>query len=83
MTIAEQLHNSATHRKPTDPACPICNPLLTKLAGMCKDLERCAKQNEEDDKYCWSGQARAVAAEQRRMLRILRTALAEITRGAQ
>lgn len=26
MTLNEQLHNSATHAKGFDPACPVCNP---------------------------------------------------------
>lgn len=30
MTLAEQLHNSATHAAGNDPACPVCNPDLLK-----------------------------------------------------
>jgi hypothetical protein len=28
MTIAQQLHNSATHAEGIDPACPVCNPAI-------------------------------------------------------
>lgn len=66
MKVSEQLHNSATHKLGTDPACPVCNSLV----GVVADLERCARQNEAD--ALSSTAAIAVAAEQRRMIRILR-----------
>ncbi len=73
MTIAQQLHASRTHKPGLDPSCPVCNPLIPII----RDLERCAKENEKDAESgrgfsCpTDGQARAVAAEQRRMIKIL------------
>lgn len=78
MTINEQLHASKLHRKGIDQSCPVCNPLI----GVIKELERCAKQNEKDASIGVRDyvsppdfnalQARAVAAEQRRMIGILK-----------
>jgi hypothetical protein len=74
MTIAQQLHASATHRPGKDPACPVCN----KLVGIIKHLEAHARQNERDAQAGagWSkpldAEARAVAAEQRRIVRLLK-----------
>jgi hypothetical protein len=36
MTIAQQLHNSATHAKGKDSACPVCAPRIT-VSGVCYD----------------------------------------------
>jgi hypothetical protein len=66
MTLNQQLHNSATHKAGIDPACPVCNKRIPEII---KDLKRCALQNEKDG--IDSVQAKAVAAEQRRMIRIL------------
>lgn len=49
---------------------------LTSLTAIIKDLERCAKQNEADvghDDALVDVQAIAVACEQRRMIRLLKT----------
>ncbi len=82
MTIAEQLHKSAFHKPGLDPACPVCNPTLGQdIKGIIRDLERCAVQNEKDAKgsagFCPRdcAQAGAVAAEQRRVIRLLKAVL--------
>ena len=78
MTISEQLHASATHVHGRDPAFPVCN----KLIGIIKHLEAHARQNERDGAAGagWSkpldGEARAIAAEQRRVVRLLKGLLA-------
>jgi hypothetical protein len=53
-----------------------------KLVAIITDLERCAKQNEADAKtgagwgpHPLDGEARAVAGEQRRMIKILKAAI--------
>jgi hypothetical protein len=70
MNVAQQLHASSTHKTGLDPSCPVCNPLIAII----RDLERCARQNEKDAK--WSNpldrEARAVAAEQRRIIKLLK-----------
>jgi hypothetical protein len=81
MTIAEQLHKSATHAKGNDPNCPVCLTLERKLKAIIADLKRCADENEADAKGSGSwdtknfAQATAVAAEQRRMIKVLKGAL--------
>jgi hypothetical protein len=79
MTLTNQLHNSATHKPGIDPVCPVCSPLIAII----RDLERCAMQNEADgrrgstSRFCDTdaAEARAVAAEQRRMIEILKGVL--------
>lgn len=64
MTTMGALHRSATHADGFDPSCPQC--LRTEgLQGILEHLKRCAKQNEHDG-------ATAVAAEQRRMIGVLK-----------
>jgi hypothetical protein len=81
MTIAEQIHNSKTHKRGLDPACPICNACLPSrrtLAEIIRSLERCAFQNELDtaDRFAPrnAAQAKAVASEQRRIIALLKRA---------
>ncbi len=78
MTISKQLHNSKFHREGFDQNCPQC---LAEhgIDGIIGHLEACAKQNEADAKAGsgWSkpmGVAgpQAVAAEQRRMIGVLK-----------
>jgi len=61
MNVAQQLHASSTHK-------------TGSLIAIIRDLERCARQNEKDAK--WSNpldrEARAVAAEQRRIIKLLK-----------
>lgn len=59
--------------------------MRSELTALIKDLERCAKQNESDAKTSqWitfsmdAAQARAVAAEQRRMIGKLRDILRDV-----
>jgi hypothetical protein len=64
MTLGKQLHKSATHRQGFDPNCPRC--LADEgVDGIIDHLTQCAKQNDIDG-------AAEVAAEQRRMLGILK-----------
>ena len=70
MTIADKIHNSASHRSGFDPACLKCHSLIG-IEGIIQHLEDCAKQNEADSQ--WDGEASAVGKEQRRMITILKT----------
>ena len=87
MTIAEQLHGSRTHREDFDPNCPKC--LRGEgMDGIIRHLEYCATQNESDVKAGagWERPqgthgAQAVAAEQRRMIGILKLYRKEVARG--
>ena len=67
MTIAEQLHNSASHREGFDQSCPACLK-RDGIAGIIAHLNRCADQNERDG----DPKALAIAGEQRRMVGVLR-----------
>ena len=66
-TIAEKLHNSAFHREGFDPNCPKCLK-DEDIAGIIRHLAEAAAQNERDGAL----DSRAVAAEQRRMIRVLK-----------
>ena len=90
MTINDQLHNSKTHRTDGfDQNCPKCL-VEHGVGGIIRHLERCAKQNEADsDKHgsaffsvADSVAARAVAAEQRRLIGILRLYLRHVPTAA-
>lgn len=70
MTIAEQLHNSVTHKSRIDQNCPVCNPTRTKLKGVIARLQSCARTNDAEPAS--DIEAHAVAAEQWRMVRILK-----------
>lgn len=81
MKLKEQLHRSQTHAVGVDFRCPKCiedNSAADVLAEVIKDLERCAEQNEKDAKFSGSicsrdfVQVTALAAEQRRMIAILK-----------
>ncbi len=75
MTVAQQLHDNATHAKGLrDTSCPICNPMRTKLLGIVRRLEQCARTNQAEPAA--DAHAHAVANEQWRVARILK-ALAE------
>ena len=69
-TLLEQLHGSKAHRDGFDPNCPVCMK-DRGINGILDHLNACAKNNEKDAKI-GSVQARAVAAEQRRMIGILK-----------
>jgi hypothetical protein len=79
LTIEQQLHRSATHKLGSDPNCPACAPTLQdKLRIVIEKLERCAEQNEQDGgeegvKFSLldAVAADAVAAEQRRVIKVL------------
>ena len=80
MTISEQLHKSKAHRDGFEPNCPKCLKDLGPRDAMeeiIRHLERCAAQNEADFKNAYPGdldciRASTAAAEQRRMIGILR-----------
>jgi hypothetical protein len=73
MTVQERLHRSKTHRDGFDPSCPSCIR-DEGLNGIIEHLSRCAKQNDADG-------AVAVAAEQRRVIAVLK--LYRMTGGAR
>jgi hypothetical protein len=66
-----------THKSDSDPNCPVCS----SLNGIIKHIEAHAAQNEKDGRAGagWSkpldSEARAVAAEQRRIVRLLKDLL--------
>ncbi len=69
MTTSEKLHTSKTHREGFDPNCPKCvND--GGIAAIVKHLQACALENERDASDIG---AKAVAAEQRRIVQILKT----------
>ena len=70
MTIAERLHNSKTHKKGSDPNCPICRPARPALKGIIARLRRCAAENQREPAD--NKNAHAVAGEQWRMVEILK-----------
>lgn len=71
MTIAERLHNSATHHAGFDPHCPKCLA-DDGIDGIIDHLAKCADTNERDAVIDSDSSARAIAAEQRRMMAILK-----------
>lgn len=73
MTIAEQLHKSAAHHAGFEPNCPKCVK-DEGIDGIIDHLTKCAVQNTLDSGSATEDgrQAIAVAAEQRRMLGILK-----------
>lgn len=44
MTVAQQLHHSATHKDGPDPNCPVCNPVT--LSARLYATEQLRKLNE-------------------------------------
>ena len=68
MTIEQQLHRSKAHRSGFAPNCPQCLEEYG-IFGIIAHLRECARQNEKD--ACDDAGAKAVAAEQRRMIGIL------------
>jgi hypothetical protein len=80
MTIEQQLHKSATHREGFDPNCPKCLK-DESTTGIINHLTACAVENEleakqarafEGGRLTSGSTAAAVAAEQRRMIGILK-----------
>lgn len=77
MTLIEQLHKSKAHRDGFDPSCPCCIK-EEGIDGIIEHLAKCAKQNESDAKADARFEpplrtpAGTVAAEQRRVLAILK-----------
>jgi hypothetical protein len=75
MTLLEELHKSGAHREGFDPNCPKCLK-DESTTGIINHLTACAVENELDAKNAFNPlegiAAAAVAAEQRRMIGILK-----------
>ena len=71
MTLLDELHGSKAHADYFDANCPKC-VRDRGLDGILDHLTRCAQQNERDWELEQDPDARAVAAEQRRMIGVLK-----------
>jgi hypothetical protein len=74
MKIEDQLHKSKSHRDGYDPSCGKC-VREGGIKAILLHLVKCAKQNEADASEMADPASAAIAAEQRRIISILRRLL--------